>query len=111
MNKRLHSDKRVRSIIADVVDAPLDRETCDVVMCFACPPHFHDKEGIMKAMAEVLKKGGYIAVGHFESSEELNRHHRKSGTPVMNDRLPHADEMVRLFEVAGLRIERFMDET
>lgn len=111
VNQRLHSDKRLRFIIADVVDTPLGRETCDVVMCFACFPHFHDKQGAMKTLAEVLKKDGYLAVAHFESSEDLNRHHRKSGTPVMNDRLPDTDEMVRLFEVPGLRIESFIDET
>lgn len=65
----------------------------------------------MTSMAEVLKKGCYLAVSRFESSGEQNRYPSNIDTPVMSDMLPHGDEMVRLFEVAGLTIEHFVDET
>jgi ubiquinone/menaquinone biosynthesis C-methylase UbiE len=111
VNQRIHGDRRVRFIVADVADMPLEKETCDVVMCFACFPHIHDQKTALEAMAAVLKKNGFLAVAHLESSQALNHHHRKSGTPVMHDTLPKRQEMISLFEAAGLSIERFIDES
>jgi len=111
VNQRLHQDRRVRYIVADVADMPLEKETCDVVMCFACFPHIHDKKTAVQAMSAVLKKNGYLAVAHLESSQAINRHHSKSGTPVMHDKLPKRQEMISLFEAADLNIERFIDES
>ena len=110
-NKQMHRDGRVRFIVADVADMPLEKETCDVVMCFACFPHIHDKKTALEGMTAVLKKNGFLAVAHLESSQDINRHHRKSGTPVMHDTLPKRQEMISLFEAAGLSIERFIDES
>jgi len=111
VNHRIHGDERVRFIVADVADMPLEKETCDVVMCFACFPHIHDKKTALEAMAAALKKNGFLAVAHLESSQDINRHHRKSGTPVMHDTLPKRQEMIGMFEAAGLSIERFIDES
>jgi len=111
VNQRLHRDRRIRFIVADVADMPLEKETCDVVMCFACFPHIHDKKAAVKAATAVLKKNGCLAVAHLESSQALNHHHRKSGTPVMHDKLPKRQEMIGLLEAADLNIERFIDET
>lgn len=111
VNQRLHQDRRIKFIVADVADMPLEKEACDVVMCFACFPHIHDKKTAVKAMTAVLKKNGYLAVAHLESSQGINRHHRKSGTPVMHDKLPRKKDMMALFEAASLDIERFIDES
>lgn len=111
VNQRLNRDRRIRFIIADAADMPLGKEMCDVVMCFACFPHIHNKKAAMEAMAAVLKKNGCLAVAHLESSQAINDHHRKSGTPVMHDTLPKKQEMISLFEATHLRIERFIDES
>jgi ubiquinone/menaquinone biosynthesis C-methylase UbiE len=111
VNKRLHRDGRVRFIVADVAALPLEKEVCDVVMCFACFPHIHDKKIAMQDMTTVLKKNGCLAVAHLESSQGINRHHRKGGTPVMHDKLPRKKEMIALFATAGLDIECFIDES
>lgn len=111
VNQQIHGNRRIKFIVADVADMPLEKETCDVVMCFACFPHIHDKKTALKAMAAVLKKNGLLAVAHLESSQDINRHHRKSGTPVMHDTLPKRQEMISLFEATDLHIERFIDES
>lgn len=111
VNQQIHRDGRVRFIVADVAGMPLEKGTCDVVMCFACFPHIHDKKAALEAMTAVLKQNGYLVVAHLESSQDINRHHRKSGTPVMHDTLPKRQEMINLFEAAGLNIERFIDES
>ena len=111
VNKRLHNDKRIRFLVSDIVDVPLESNSCDLVMCFSCFPHFQEKEQAMRAMARVLKKGGWFAVAHFNSSEELNNHHRKDSGPVMNDKLPDEKAMKRLFVNSGLKTEKFIDES
>lgn len=111
VNKRLHNDIRIRFLISDIVGAPLESGTCDLVICFSCFPHFQEKEQAMIAMARMLKKGGWLAVAHFDSSEELNNHHRKASGPVMHDKLPDEKTMKRLFENSGLKTEKFIDES
>jgi ubiquinone/menaquinone biosynthesis C-methylase UbiE len=111
VNYRLHQDRRVKFIIADAADMPLEKETCDVVICFACFPHIPDKKAALEAMTAVLKRNGYLAVAHLESSQAINDHHRKSGTPVMHDKLPKRQEMISLFEENDLSIEHFIDES
>jgi len=110
-NQRLHSDERLRFILSDIVDVPLSAETCDAVICFASFPHFDNKEAATRAMAGVLKKNGRLAVAHFESSQDIKSLHEKSGAPVRRDVLPDREEMQRLFNLVGLRVKHFIDET
>ncbi len=111
VNKRLHNDKRIRFLVSDIVDVPLESNSCDLVMCFSCFPHFEGKEQAMRAMVRVLKKDGWLAVAHFDSSEELNNHHRKTSGPVMHDKLPDEKAMKKLFVNSGLKTEKFIDES
>ncbi|MBN2242795.1 MAG: methyltransferase domain-containing protein [Acidobacteria bacterium] len=108
-NRGLHREENIRFIVADVAEAPLEDESCDVVFCFSCFPHFQDKERAMINLSRILKRGGTFVVAHFESSEGINRHH-ESCRAVMHDRLPCESEMRALFERAALRIEAFIDE-
>jgi demethylmenaquinone methyltransferase/2-methoxy-6-polyprenyl-1,4-benzoquinol methylase len=108
-NRNLHKAKNIVFMVSDVAEAPLKVESCDVVLCFACFPHFHDKEKAMGVLAGALKRGGTFAVAHFESSQGLRRHH-ESCHAVMHDRLPVQSEMRRLFQQAGLSIDLFTDE-
>jgi ubiquinone/menaquinone biosynthesis C-methylase UbiE len=108
-NRSLHNEENIRFIIADAAEAPLDAESCDVVLCFSCFPHFHDKERTMLTLSRILKRGGTFVVAHFESSEGINKHH-ESCHAVMHDHLPHESEMRDLFQRNALRIEMFIDE-
>jgi len=62
VNRKLHDAKNVRFIVSDAARAPIDTGSCDIVLCFACFPHFQDKEQTLKSLAGMLKKGGTLAV-------------------------------------------------
>ena len=109
VNKRLHQDDRITFILADVLDLPLEPESCDVVMCFACFPHLDHKSAAIKTMSRVLKPEGRLAVAHFDSSEQINRHHSETSA-VMHDKLPDEREMKLIFNRAGLQIVCFTDQ-
>lgn len=111
VNKRLHNDKRIKFLVSDIVDVSLESGSCDSVICFSCFPHFQEKEQALRAMARMLKKGGWLSVAHFDSSEELNNHHRKASGPVMHDKLPDKKAMKRLFVNSGLKTGKFIDES
>ncbi len=108
-NRKLHEAENVRFIVADVAEAPLEDESCDVVFCFSCFPHFDDKEAALRNLSRILKRGGILTASHFDSSEEINARH-KTCPAVMHDHLPGESEMRELFRKADLRIDRFVDE-
>ena len=108
-NRSQHTGKNIRFIIAAVENMPLDDASCDVVICFSCFPHFHDKGKAMAALSRILKPRGIFAVSHFDSSEGINKHHG-SCHAVMHDHLPNEEAMRALFQKADLKIEMFFDE-
>ena len=101
VNRKLHPEKNVRFLIADAANVPLEAESCDEVICFSCFPHFHDKEGALRELTRVLKRGGYLTIAHFISSDEV-RHHHASCHAVMHDHLPDESAMIELFRLALL---------
>jgi ubiquinone/menaquinone biosynthesis C-methylase UbiE len=109
VNRRAHTLPNIEFIAADVVAAGVEADSCDVVFCFSCFPHFHDKPGALAAMAGAMKPNGTIAIAHFGSSEEISRHHSNCRA-VMHDRLPAAAEMQTMCRDAGLVIKSFIDE-
>ena len=108
-NRRLHSAENVRFIVSDAAEVPLEDGSCDVVLCFACFPHFQDKEKTLLSLAGILKEGGTLAVIHFESSEGINRHH-ETCSALAHDFLPGQIEMLRIFQEADLDVNLFTDE-
>lgn len=108
-NRELHKDENIRFIVADAAEAPLENESCDVVFCFSCFPHFHDKERSMRTLFRILKQGGMFVLAHFESSEGIKKHHAPCHA-VMHDHLLCEEEMRTLFARAALNIDLFMDE-
>jgi demethylmenaquinone methyltransferase/2-methoxy-6-polyprenyl-1,4-benzoquinol methylase len=109
VNRNLHARENIRFIIADAENTPLDDASCDVIICFSCFPHFHDKEKAMMRLSRILKPCGVFAVSHFESSDGIKKHHG-SCHPVMHDHLPDEVAMRSLFQKVGLKIETFIDE-
>ena len=70
-NKKLHNDRRITFLTADIINNPLKGSSCDIVICFACFPHIEDKNEGIKAMTHLLRKGGTLAIAHLNSSEEM----------------------------------------
>jgi ubiquinone/menaquinone biosynthesis C-methylase UbiE len=110
VNRKQHPEKNIRFLVADAANAPLEAESCDAVICFSCFPHFHDKAGALRALARVLKHGGYLAIAHFISSDEIRSHHA-SCHAVMHDHLPDESAIRELFRLAALNIREFIDES
>jgi ubiquinone/menaquinone biosynthesis C-methylase UbiE len=108
-NRKLHKENNIRFIVADAAEAPLDHDSCDIVLCFACFPHFHDKERAMGTLLRLLRQGGVLVVAHLDSSEGIRKHHQ-SCHAVMQDHLPVESEMRALFKRASLDIQVFIDE-
>jgi len=108
-NRRLHEGDNIRFILADAETVPLDDVSCDVVICFSCFPHFHDKEKAMTTLSRILKPSGILAVSHFDSREGINEHHG-SCHAVMHDHLPDEAAMRALMQKVDLSIDVFIDE-
>ena len=108
-NRSLHEGDNIRFILADAENVPLDDASCDVVICFSCFPHFHDKEKAMTTLSRILKPRGIFAVSHFDSSEGINKHHG-SCHAVMHDHLPDEAAMRALLQTEALDIDVFIDE-
>lgn len=109
VNKGMHREKNIHFLIADAEDMPISQGSCDVVICFSCFPHFHNKKKAMVSLAGVIKSDGYMVVSHFDSSQGINRHH-SSCRAVMHDHLPDEAHMRMLFQEAGILILDFIDE-
>jgi ubiquinone/menaquinone biosynthesis C-methylase UbiE len=109
VNRNLHASDNIRFIVSDAESTPLDDSSCDVVICFSCFPHFHDREKAAGALSRILKPRGVFVVSHFKSSEEIKKHHG-SCHAVMHDHLPDEATMRTLFQKVDLNIEVFIDE-
>ncbi len=97
-------------ILADAESAPLADDSCDVVVCFSCFPHFPRQEKALATLCRILKPGGHLIVSHFSSAEGINKHH-ESCHAVMHDHLPRRRVDARPASTnAGLTITDFMDE-
>lgn len=108
-NRELHREANIRFILSDAESASLGKASCDVIVCFSCFPHLHDKAKSMVTLSDILKPDGVFVVSHFDSSEGINRHH-ESCHAVMHDRLPDRAAMRRLLEEVGLGVDLFIDE-
>jgi demethylmenaquinone methyltransferase/2-methoxy-6-polyprenyl-1,4-benzoquinol methylase len=109
VNRGLHAQGNIRFVVSDAESAPLEEASCDVVICFSCFPHFHDKEKAMAVLSRILKPRGTFAVSHFNSAEEIKKHHG-SCHAVMHDHLPDEAAMRALFQKVDLNIEVLTDE-
>lgn len=60
----------------------------DVVMVYNAFPHFPDPEGLVKALAGLVKVGGRLSVAHGMSRAALDRHHSGDARAVSLGLLP-----------------------
>jgi ubiquinone/menaquinone biosynthesis C-methylase UbiE len=88
-------------IQADVMHLPLVPKEFDSVICFACYPHFPDKQRAIGEMATCLKPAGRIVIAHTMGREALNAMHRGIGCVVANDQLPPTECTLSMMKRTG----------
>lgn len=87
----------------ELFDTPAEK--FDLILCHQVFPHIEDKGGCLRKFHDLLAPDGKVVIFHFISFEEINNVHRKAGTVVQNDMMPHSSEMERLFNEAGFTIK------
>lgn len=110
-NKERHRDERITFLTADVMDMPLEAESCDVVIAFSCFPHFENKQGALDTILSMLRPEGVLAIAHFNSSDELNDFHHAAHPAVMEDRLPKAETTAEMAKKSGLQVFQCFEES
>ena len=110
VNRRLHEDSRITFVVADADKLTVPDENFNIVICFSCFPHFQHKSETLAVISQALKPGGKLVIAHFDSSDDINEHHRKHEC-VMHDRLPSEAGMRNLITSVGLCVERLIDES
>lgn len=98
----------LKFVVTDAHQMPFKNSIFDVVICFGVFPHFDDKKMATKEIWRILKNRGKLFIAHALSSKELREHHRRA-PEVSKDFLPEKDEMERLLEGVGFRIEKLID--
>jgi ubiquinone/menaquinone biosynthesis C-methylase UbiE len=106
INRLQHSRDNIRFIVSDAEHAPLEDASCDVAICFSRFPHFQDKTKTIQSLTRILKPRSVPVVSHFDSSEEINRHHG-SCRAVMHDHLPGEQTMRTFLNDHGLQVDAF----
>lgn len=109
VNRRLHKDPRVTFEVASVDAMKVPDAAFDVAFCFSCFPHFHNKTRTIEVIRKALKKNGKLVIAHFDSSEDINDHHRKHEC-VMHDHLPDEPAMRKLLSNSAFKVNNFIDE-
>lgn len=110
VNRRLHDDPRVTFTVAGADELDVPEAAFDVAFCFSCFPHFHRKVETLGVIHKALKPGGKVVIAHFDSSQDINDHHRKHEC-VMHDHLPDEPAMRALLVEAAFSVEEFIDES
>jgi len=102
--------KTVSFIHSAVETIPLKDETFDRVVCFACFPHFENKQKALLEMGRVSKPGGKLFIAHLLSSQQIKEHHLRAGGDVKNDVLPSNPILEKMMIRAGFREIKIVDQ-
>lgn len=108
--RRLAARRNVKIECAAVEDFAFPKEAFDIVICHNVFPHFDDKAVALNILSVTLKPDGKLMVFHFMNSAAINDIHRKAHPTLINDLMPDAGEMERLFKEAGLNIDFLLDD-
>ena len=87
----------------DILQLAFKNDMFDKVLCFSTFPHFQNPLAALKEMRRVLRPSGKLLILHTCSSDELNTFHAQLETPVSDDRLSRAEEIIPLLNQAGLK--------
>jgi demethylmenaquinone methyltransferase/2-methoxy-6-polyprenyl-1,4-benzoquinol methylase len=83
--------------------------TYDTIICYSSFPHFTNKEKAIDNLSKGLKKGGNLIIAHPDSRKKINERHRNIGGAVSNHLLPTLSELIKMLEMADLRVKSFKD--
>ncbi len=89
---------------------PLKDRTFDRAICFACFPHFENKQRALLEMSRVLKPGGKLFIAHLLSSAQIKEHHLRAGADVKHDVLPSSPALKRMMIKARFKEIEIVDE-
>lgn len=97
-------DERVRWLVADVVQLPLDADSVNRVICYSAWPHFPDHRGAARELHRVLRPGGMLHVMHIDSRDKINAIHGGVGGAIGKDLLPPARELAGVLAACGFTV-------
>ena len=104
-NQAKHSQPNVVFICSSADEAPFDPESFDAVLCFNVLPHLDSLYVDLCKLAQLLRPGGRLSVGHLMGSAELNSFHGGMEGPIQKDHLPPVEQLAYLLELLGLRVQ------
>jgi demethylmenaquinone methyltransferase/2-methoxy-6-polyprenyl-1,4-benzoquinol methylase len=107
-NKRFTGN--IYYLVADIASIPLDKETCDVIVCYSSFPHFQDKPGALTEINRVTKADGRLFICHTSSRNSINQIHR-SISSVQTHLIPTQNDMERMLVAAGFSDISIADES
>jgi ubiquinone/menaquinone biosynthesis C-methylase UbiE len=108
--QRVNARPNVSVVPAALEDFPLESGHFDVALCHNVFPHFDDKPGAARKLAEALDRSGSLVIYHFLNSTQSNDPRRKVHPIVLNDLLPGRETIQEILRWAGLTIESFSDD-
>ena len=108
--QRLAGRSNVRLVNGSLEELEPNPASFDTVLHHQVFPHYNDKALALEITARAVKPGGRVIVFHFINMAQINDTHRKAGTAVEHDMMPHEDEMRRMFEAAGLEVRFVVDD-
>lgn len=107
---RIAGLSNVHVTLGSIEDTPLDCQSYDLALCHNVFPHFDDKRAALLKLVSTLKLSGKLIVSHFMDSSWVNSLHRKTNPAVASDLLPDQENMTKLFDEVGMRIQEFSDD-
>lgn len=88
----------------DALAPAQDEAPFDYVICYSMFPHFKDKKWAVERLAQKIRVGGKLVIGHSQSREAINSLHRRADQAVSEDHLPPMKILREYFQVGGLRV-------
>lgn len=93
--KQLFNNNRIKYINEDLFSASLPM--LDVALFFNAYPHFIDKRGVAKKLAQHVLPGGCVVIAHSCSKERINRVHSGNNVSKFSAPLRPADKEANEF--------------
>ena len=94
--EKYRQNPKVSVLCGDVCDFGFC-DKFDLIVVYNAFPHFKDPQGLIKALAKLLKPDGRLTVAHGESREKIDSRHKGKASKVSVG-LIRAEELSTLFE-------------
>jgi len=108
--QRKVTDPRVRWIVADAAELPVENASIDCVICFSAWPHFPEPRHVLSEVCRVLRPGGALHIWHAASRATINQIHAEVDPAVEHDLLAPAETLAALVSECGLEPYQVVDD-